>query len=90
MTRSNPYFHMINVGQGNCCVWASPQTNIIIDANIPSPGNGTFVKGYLTSKASVISPISLLLLTGWDCDHANATGVGMIVNNFTIEEGKSA
>lgn len=85
MVRQNTYFHVLNVGQGNCCVWASPQTDIIIDANIPSSGNGTYVKGYLMGEASVSSPISLFLLTGWDSDHANATGVGMVVNNFEIQ-----
>lgn len=85
MSREITQFHMINVGQGNCCVWASPQTNIIIDANIPSSGNGTYVKGYLQGKASISSPITLFILTGWDCDHANTTGVGMVVNNFTVK-----
>ncbi|KAF0247816.1 MAG: hypothetical protein FD167_2786 [bacterium] len=75
---------MLNVGQGNCCVWTSPQADIVIDANIPSSGNGTYVKGYLQNKALVRSPISLFMLTGWDCDHANAAGVGMVVNNFTV------
>ncbi len=85
MGRAQAMFHMLDVGQGCCCVWTSPKTDIVIDANIPSEGIGTYVKGYLIEKAGVASPITRFILTGWDNDHANPTGVGMITRNFEIE-----
>src|SRR5260370_32526232 len=83
MSRTQARFYMLNVGQGCCCVWTSPQTDIVIDANIPA--EGTYVKGYLVNTIGVSSPIDRFILTGWDNDHANPTGVGMITRNFEIE-----
>lgn len=84
MPRSRTTFHMLDVGQGSCCVWASPTTDIIIDAHIPA--EGPHVKSYLLGPASVTSPISLFMVTGWDRDHAHPMGVGMVTRNFQIDE----
>lgn len=73
---------VLDVGQGNCQLLQDVSgPNIVFDCNLKSANE--FVLGYLIGRG--VETIDLLVLTGTDEDHADADGLKMLRNNFTIK-----
>lgn len=73
----------VNVGQGSLVVVRHNGEAIIIDARIPPSGDATvaYVKGILSTYLKNHS-VRGLILTGFDSDHSNATGIGLILMKY--------
>lgn len=72
-----------NVGQGSLSIVRSSSEAIIIDSNIPPSGKDTvaYVKG-IFSKYLAGYFVRGLIITGFDMDHADATGVGLVLRKY--------
>ncbi len=73
----------VNVGQGSLAVVRHNGEAIIIDARIPPAGDDTvaYVKGTLSTYLKDHS-VRGLILTGFDSDHSNTTGIGLILMKY--------
>jgi beta-lactamase superfamily II metal-dependent hydrolase len=73
----------VNVGQGSLAIVRHNSEAIIIDSRIP-PANDdtvTFVKG-MFSVALKDHNVKGLILTGFDADHADTTGVALVLKKY--------
>ncbi len=73
----------INVGQGSFAVVRDQDEAIVVDTRIPAVGDSTaeFVKGAL-SGAVRDHNVRGLVLTGFDRDHADASGVAIVLRKY--------
>ena len=73
----------VNVGQGALAIVRHNDDAIIIDSCIPPSGDDTvaYVKGMLSAflKNYLVRGI---ILTSFDEDHSDATGVGIVLKNI--------
>lgn len=73
----------VNVGQGSLAIVRHNEEAIIVDARIPPTGDNTvaYVKGifsiYLKDHY-----VRGLILTGFDSDHSNTAGVGLVLKKY--------
>ena len=73
----------VNVGQGSLAIIRNGTDAIIVDAHIPPSGNESvaYVKGILAAFLKGFF-VRGLILTGFDRDHSDATGVGLILKKY--------
>jgi beta-lactamase superfamily II metal-dependent hydrolase len=73
----------VNVGQGSLAIVLQNNEAIIIDSRIPAAGDETvaYVKG-IFAKALKGYNVKGLVLTGFDSDHADATGVSIVLRKY--------
>ena len=73
----------VNVGQGSLAVVKHNHEAIIVDSRIPPSGDDTvaFVKG-IFSSALKDHRVKGLVLTGFDSDHSDATGVAIVLRKY--------
>ena len=73
----------VNVGQGSLAIVRHGQEALIIDARIPPVGDETvaYVKGTLAAFLKGYF-VRGLILTGFDEDHSDATGVALILRKY--------
>lgn len=75
--------YTLNVGQGNLAVLRGDEEAVIIDTHIPSSTDkdAEFVRAALVPVLKD-RKVTGLILTGWDCDHADPRGVPIILNAY--------
>jgi beta-lactamase superfamily II metal-dependent hydrolase len=73
----------VNVGQGSLSIIRHNAEAIIVDARIPPSGDETvaYVKGVLATYLKDYF-VKGFILTGFDDDHSDATGVGLILKKY--------
>jgi len=73
----------VNVGQGSLAIVRHNGEAIIVDARIPPSGDDK-VENVKSILASFLKGFYLrgLILTGFDDDHADATGVGLVLRKY--------
>ncbi len=73
----------VNVGQGSLVIVRHNKEAIIADSRIPPSGDTTvaYAKGVL-AKFLANHYVKGLILTGFDADHSDATGVGLILPKY--------
>ena len=75
--------YTLAVGQGNFAILVGDREVIVIDTHLPADDeeDSLFVKGVL-GKVSEGKNMIGVILTGFDADHAEPEGLGMVLNNF--------
>jgi competence protein ComEC len=73
----------VNVGQGAFVIVRNNDEAMIVDSCIPPAGNETvaYVKGLLATFLKDYN-VRGLILTGFDSDHSNATGVALVLKKY--------
>jgi beta-lactamase superfamily II metal-dependent hydrolase len=73
----------VNVGQGSLAIVRHENDAIIVDAHIPPSGNDTvaYVRGILAAFLKGYY-VRGLILTGFDKDHSDATGVALVLKKY--------
>ena len=73
----------VNVGQGSLAIIRHNAEAIIVDARIPPPGDDTVA--YVKEIFSIYLKdhyVRGLILTGFDSDHSNAAGIGLVLIKY--------
>src|SRR5216684_6477633 len=82
MSKSAKYsFSVLNVGQGSLQLIEEGSKNIVIDCNLQSAPE--YVVRYFARRK--IEQIDLKILSGTDCDHADADGLEFMRNHWEIK-----
>ncbi|MBI2556893.1 MAG: hypothetical protein HYW13_05690, partial [Planctomycetes bacterium] len=73
----------VNVGQGSLAIVRHNDDAIIVDSCIPPSGDETvaYVKGILAAFLKNYF-VRGLILTGFDADHSDASGVGLVLKKY--------
>jgi beta-lactamase superfamily II metal-dependent hydrolase len=73
----------VNVGQGSLAIVRHENDAIIIDSLIPPSGDDSvaYVKGILSAYLKDYF-VRGLILTGFDADHSDASGVGLVLKKY--------
>jgi competence protein ComEC len=76
----------VNVGQGSLAIVRHNDDAIIVDSYIPPSGDETvtYVKGMLAAYLKNYS-VRGLIITGFDSDHSDASGVGLVLKKYRPE-----
>lgn len=88
MQRESAMFHVLDVGRGNLCFWASPAADILINASLPPVAKGAPPREPLKylQRFGASSPINLVIFTGHDADAVNETGLALVTRSFQLQE----
>ena len=78
----------VNVGQGSLAIVRHNDDAIIVDSYIPPSADETvaYVKGILAALLKNYF-VRGLILTGFDADHSDASGVGLVLKKIQTRVG---